>query len=294
MAQKLDDNNGPNSGPNNGPNSGSTSYIQVYVDKDLKPCSGTCDSMPSNRQLVQIDAITELHTILIYKDDRKVPAWKAINTCVIKSFVEGVPVAIPCESDDVDIFVDMTLGHCIRQGVVQVSRNGATILSMCVVIPHGFRFPSGYDIIRYPSGALQMTSCAGRMTRGATATLIVWLGPAQALPVAGACNFTEYRFPVPISSVVMLAPIKVIDGGNRRNKYPTPINAYTKVVKAALESIKTGTPIYFKSIRADWEFIVDFSASQAAQTRTGFVHLSDIVHNITYEIRAQFPTNYVM
>jgi hypothetical protein len=277
----------------------SISYIQVYVDINNKLPKDIIAVAPVDLRLTPVDAVVELNDIRVYSDGRKIPAWKAINTSAVKSYTNGVPIAIPCEHENIDIFVDFTMGHCIRQGTIKIYSGVDVLYSTVAIIPDTFRFPSGYTIKVEQNGDLRMTSCGPSYTRGSSATLILWLGANQTPPVVGTANNSDYRFPVPVSHFNMLTSIKVVDGFNKKNRYPTPINSHTKIVKAAIESAKKGSIVYFKSIKADFEFMVDFSSNTIRDNnnerpRVGFVHISDIKNNKAYEIRAQFPINYMM
>ncbi|AMN83471.1 hypothetical protein D5b_00039 [Faustovirus] len=270
-------------------------YIQVYVNDDntMPKDIGSIDhNHHRHLKLVQIDAVGELSNLTVYVDRRKVPAWKAINNSAIKSYLEGIKIAIPCVRDDTDIYVDFTLGYCIRQGTIVIMRGADLLYSTVAVIPPKFMFKSGYDIVKTHTGEIKMITQGPSYIRGSAATLILWLGAGQAAPKVGTCNDDQYRFPIPITNFAMLMGVKVIDVSSRKNKYPTPINAHIKVIKAALESMKNGTIVQFKSIRADLEFLVDFSKSKTSLI--GFLHIDDILNNITWEIRAQFPTNYIL
>ncbi|QJX72730.1 hypothetical protein F-S17_0464 [Faustovirus] len=268
----------------------------MYIGHDDRIPVDIRSTQITDLKLVQIDSVVELNDIKVYIEGRKIPAWKAINASAVKSYTEGVPIAIPCECDDTDIFVDFSLGYCIRQGKITINRGHTQLNVTIAVFPEKFKFPIGYDIIRLPNGEIRMLSCSTDYARGMPLrpTLIIWLGPNQTPPVIGKCNERDNRFPIPINAFNMLVSIKVIDCENRKNKYPTPINAYTKIIKAALKSIKEGAPVYFQSIKADFEFVVDFSSCATTKARTGFIHLSDITNSVTYEIRAQFPTNYII
>jgi len=271
-----------------------THFIQIFVDQNGK-CPRDIRNIPeSGLKLIPIENMLELSTIKVLYDSRRVSAWMAVNSIAIKSFMAGMPYNIICSGGNVEITVDFTLGYGIKIGTIKITSPGENHFTY-LVFPTEFKFPSGYDITYSNDGGVHMntyTNSTHRRGSLVSTNLVVWLGPNQSLPKSNEHSLHEYRFPIHIKDFKLISPIRIIDLDNssRKCKYPTPTTAYTKITKSAIESHRKGVIIHFASIENDYEFIVDFSAKQ----RTGFIHISDHINLVTYEIKAQFPINYIL
>lgn len=223
-----------------------TQFIQIFVTQNGK-CPRDIRVIPRNDlKLIPIENMEELSMVKVLYDARRVSAWMAINTTAIKSFTNGTPYNIICSSGEIEITVDFTLGYGIKIGTIRIITRESTYFTY-IVFPTGFKFPIGYDITYNTDGSVYMNTytnqAVNRRSIITNTNLIVWLGPNQAIPKSGEYNRADYRFPISIKDFKHISPIRIIDTyKGRKNKYPTPITAYTMITSGII----TLTPHIFR------------------------------------------------